>query len=86
VLALVMVAACLLCCMVYSELSSAADYAGALIAIADEQGAETGYDPSMTAEDLPRIFIDKYDIFLHADHPLHSVSLIFTFPYTLLAL
>ena len=52
---------CLLCCMIYSELSASADYAVALIGIADEQGAETGYTESMTTGDLPQIFIDNYD-------------------------
>lgn len=52
---------CLLCCMIYSELTAAEDYAVALVGIADEQGAQTGYDPAMTAAELPRVFIDHYD-------------------------
>jgi len=60
-LAIVLVIVCLLCCMVYSELSSAADYAVALIGIADEQGAETGYVSGMDTSELPRIYIDNYD-------------------------
>lgn len=51
----------LVCCMVFSELSAAEDYAAALIGIAEEQGAQTGFDPAMTAADMPRIFIDHYD-------------------------
>ena len=60
-LAIAFVLICLVCCMVYSELSAAEDYAAALIGIADEQGAQTGFDPAMTAADMPRIFIDHYD-------------------------
>jgi len=36
-LAIAFVLICLVCCMVYSELSAAEDYAAALIGIADEQ-------------------------------------------------
>ncbi len=59
-LAIALVIVCLVCCMVYSELTASADYAVALIGIADEQGAETGYVSSMTTGDLPKIFIDNY--------------------------
>lgn len=57
----ILVILCILSCMIYSELSAASDYAGALLQIADEQGAATGYYEKMPAGEMPRAYWNHYD-------------------------
>lgn len=60
-LGVILVILCLLSCMIYSELSAASDYAGALLEITSQQGEDTGYYKKMPASEMPRAFLDHYD-------------------------
>ena len=60
-LGVILVILCLLSCMIYSELSAASDYAGALLEITSQQGEDTGYYEKMPASEMPRAFLDHYD-------------------------
>lgn len=60
-LSLSLVALCLLCCMVYSELSSAAMAASDLMAIAAEQGAPIDASKKIEAAQMPDIILKNYD-------------------------